>query len=219
MLEEPRRCRFDAASLECKAGSTPGTCLTPAQLATVRRVYGGPRDPRTGAQIYPGLAVGSEATRQALLGADGPFPIPISFYRWVVFADSQWNWKTFDPRRPADYAALQRADSQYAPLLSAINPDLGRFRQRGGKLIQYHGWNDQLIAAENSIAYYESVLAKSGRDKARSLRDVQEFYRLYMVPGMFHCGGGTGPNVFDLQTASSGGSSRRRCPRRSSQRI
>jgi tannase/feruloyl esterase len=163
-------------------------------------VYGGPRDPRTGAQLYPGLPFGSEPTWQVLLATDRPFPIPISFYRWVVFADSQWNWKTFDPRRPADYAALQRADSQYAPLLSAIDPDLGRFRQRGGKLVQYHGWSDQLISAQNSIAYYESVLARSGRDKARALRDVQEFYRLYMVPGMFHCGGGPGPNVFDLQT-------------------
>jgi feruloyl esterase len=201
VLEDPRRCRFDAASLQCKADSAAGTCLTPAQLATVRRVYGGPRDARTGAQRYPGLAVGSEEAWQVLLNTDAPFPIPISFYRWVVLADSQWNWKTFDARRPADYATLQRADSQYAPLLSAIDPDLGRFRQRGGKLIQYHGWNDQLIAAENSIAYYESVLARSGRDKARALHDVQEFYRLYMVPGVYHCGGGTGPNVFDLQTA------------------
>lgn len=201
LLEDPRRCRFDAASLQCKAGSTSGTCLTTAQLATARRVYGGPRDPRTGTQVYPGLPLGSELTWEVLLNTDRPFPIPISFYRWVVFADSQWNWKAFDPRRPADYAALQHADSQYAPVLSAIDPDLGRFRQRGGKLIQYHGWSDQLISAQNSIAYYESVLARSGRDKPKALRDVQEFYRLYMVPGMFHCGGGTGPNVFDLQTA------------------
>jgi feruloyl esterase len=201
VLEDPRRCRFDYSSLECKAGAAPGTCLTAAQLATVRRISSGPRDPRTNAQLYPGLPFGSEATWQALLATDRPFPIPISFYRWVVFADSQWNWKTFDARRPADYAALQRAESQYAPLLSAIDPDLGRFRQRGGKLIQYHGWNDQLIAPENSIAYYESVLARSGRDKTQALRDVQEFYRLYMVPGLYHCGGGTGPNVFDLQTA------------------
>jgi feruloyl esterase len=201
VLEDPRRCRFDPASLQCQPGSAPGTCLTAAQLATVRRVYAGPRDPRTGAQLYPGLPFGSELLWQVLLDTDRPFPIALSFYRWVVFADSQWNWKTFDPRKPANYAALQRADSQFTPLLNAIDPDLGRFRQRGGKLIQHHGWNDQLISAENSIAYYESVVARSGRDKARALRDVQDFYRLYMVPGMFHCGGGPGPNVFDLQTA------------------
>jgi feruloyl esterase len=201
VLEDPRQCRFDPASLQCKRESAPGTCLTAAQIATVRHVYGGPRDARTGAQLYPGLPFGSELGWQVLLDTDRAFPIPISFYRWVVFADSQWNWKTFDPRRPADYDALQRADSQYAPVLSAIDPDLGRFRQRGGKLIQYHGWSDQIISAANSVAYYESVLARSGRDKARALQDVQEFYRLYMVPGMLHCGGGPGPNVFDLQTA------------------
>jgi len=201
VLEDPRRCRFDPASLQCQLGSAPGTCLTAAQLATVRRVYDGPRDPRTRAQLYPGLPFGSELTWQVLLNTDRPFPIAISFYRWVVFADSQWNWKTFDPRDPANYAAFQRADAQFAPLLSAIDPDLGRFRQRGGKLIHHHGWNDQIISAENSIAYYESVVARSGRDRARALHDVQEFYRLYMVPGMLHCGGGTGPAVFDLQTA------------------
>jgi len=201
VLEDPRQCRFDPASLQCKPGSAPGTCLTAGQIATVRRVYGGPRDLRTGAQLYPGLPFGSELGWQVMLNTDRPFPIPLSFYRWIVFADSQWNWKAFDPRRPADYAVIQRADSQYAPLLSAIDPDLGRFRQRGGKLIQYHGWSDQLISAENSTAYYESVLARSGGAKARALRDVQEFYRLYMVPGMLHCAGGPGPNAFDLQTA------------------
>jgi hypothetical protein len=201
VLEDPRRCRFDPASLQCKPGSAPGTCLTAAQIATVRRVYGGPRDARTGAQLYPGLPFGSEAAWQVLLDTDRPFPIPLSFYRWIVFADSQWNWKTFDPRRPTDYAALQRADSQYAPVLSAIDPDLGRFRQRGGKLIQFHGWNDQIISAANSVAYYESVLARSGRYKTRALRDVQEFYRLYMVPGMFHCGGGPGLTCSIWQTA------------------
>ena len=201
VLEDPRQCRFDPASLQCKPGSAPGTCLTAGQIATVRRVYGGPRDLRTGAQLYPGLPFGSELGWQVMLNTDRPFPIPLSFYRWIVFADSQWNWKAFDPRRPADYAVIQRADSQYAPLLSAIDPDLGRFRQRGGKLIQYHGWSDPLISAENSVAYYERVLASSGRDRARSLRDVQEFYRLYMVPGMLHCAGGPGPNAFDLQTA------------------
>ena len=160
VLEDPRRCRFDPASLQCKPGSAPGTCLTAAQMATVRRVYGGPRDPRTGAQLYPGLPFGTEPTWQLLLNTERPFPIPISFYRWVVFADSQWNWKTFDPRRAADYVAIQRADSQYAPVLSAIDPDLGRFRQRGGKLIQYHGWNDQIISCREQ----HCVLRERGRE-------------------------------------------------------
>lgn len=204
VLEDPRRCRFDPASVQCNASSAPGTCLTAAQVETARRVYRGPRDPRTGAQLYPGLPFGSERLWVALLDPDRPFPIAVSFYRWIVFADSQWNWKAFDMRRGEDYAAIQRADSQFAPVLSAIDPDLRRFRQRGGKLIQFHGWNDQLISAQNSIDYYESVLAAFGRDtpnRTEALRDVQEFSRLYMVPGMAHCTGGPGPNRFDLQSA------------------
>ena len=81
---------------------------------------------------------------------------------------------------------------------------LFRSRQRGGKLLQYHGWNDNLIAPQNSIDYYESVVRFFGgarQDRAAALRDVQTFYRLYMAPGMGHCGGGPGPNAFDLQPA------------------
>ncbi len=76
-------------------------------------------------------------------------------------------------------------------------PDLREFRQRGGKLLQYHGWSDQLIAAQNSIDYYESVLSLFGGNAA----DVQSFYRLFMAPGIAHCGGGPGPNTFDMQSA------------------
>ena len=83
-------------------------------------------------------------------------------------------------------------------------PNLGEFRRRGGKLLQYHGWSDQLIAAQNSIDYYESVLSFFGaarQDRPAVLKDVQSFYRLFMAPGMAHCVGGTGPNAFDMQTA------------------
>jgi feruloyl esterase len=87
------------------------------------------------------------------------------------------------------------ADAKYGPILAAVDPDLRRFRARGGKLIQYHGWDDQLISPLFSIEYYESVVA---RDASRG---VQEFYRLYMVPGLGHCGGGPSPSLFDMETA------------------
>jgi len=97
-----------------------------------------------------------------------------------------------------------KAEARLAQVLNATDPDLREFRQRGGRLLQYHGWNDQLISPQDSIDYYESVVslfAEGHQDRARALRDVQGFYRLFMAPGMAHCGGGTGPNTFDMQAA------------------
>ena len=206
VLDDPRRCTFDVATLQCSANAAPGapgTCFTSGQVELARRVYRGAVDPNTGASLYPGLAFGSEPGWRAMLNPANPFAIPVSFYRWLVFADSQWNWKTFDLSHPSDYRAFQDAETKLAPVLSAIDPDLRTFRTRGSKLLQFHGWMDQLISPLNSINYYESVMAFFGRgrnDRAETLRDVQGFYRLYMVPGMAHCGGGPGATAFDLQT-------------------
>ena len=201
VLEDPRQCRFDPAVLSCRAGQGPDSCLTPAQVEAARRVYGGLEDPTTGAQLYPGLVPGSEPLWPNRDPAN-PFPIPIAHYRWLVFADPTWDWRSFEFSDPADYQAHQKAEAKFAPILNATNPDLTAFRQRGGKLLQYHGWNDQLIAPLNSINYYETVLSfvGAGRDRATTLEDLQRFYRLFMAPGMAHCGGGTGPNTFDMLT-------------------
>ncbi len=203
VLEDPRQCRFDPGVLACKPGQEPGTCLTPAQVDAARRVYGGLKDPRTGAQIYPGLVPGSEPFWPNRDLAN-PFPIPIAYYKWLVFADPKWDWTSFEFSDPTDFQAHQRADAKFAPVLNATDPNLRAFRARGGKLLQYHGWNDQLITPLNSIDYYESVLAffgAGGAERAKTVQDVQSFYRLFMAPGMAHCGGGTGPNVFDMQAA------------------
>jgi feruloyl esterase len=202
VLEDPRQCAFDPAVLSCKAGQGAHSCLTPAQVEAARRVYSGLKDPTTGAQLYPGLAPGSEPFWPNRDPAN-PFPIPIAHYKWLVFANPAWDWRSFDFSDPVDYQAHQQAEAKFAPILNATNPDLTAFRQRGGKLVQYHGWNDQLITPLNSINYYESVLSffGAGRDRVRTLPDVQSFYRLFMAPGMAHCGGGTGPNTFDMLAA------------------
>ena len=203
VIEDPRQCTFDPASVRCAAGQSPDTCLTPAQVEAARRIYSGAKDPRTGASLYPGLAPGSEPYWPHRDPAN-PFPIPLSHYKWLVFADPNWDWRTFEWTDPADYKAHLDAESKYAPILNATNPDLREFRKRGGKLIQWHGWNDQLISAHNSIDYYESVIAFERRDRkerSAALADLQSFYRLFMVPGMAHCSGGTGPNTFDMQAA------------------
>jgi feruloyl esterase len=202
VLDDPRQCNFDPAVLSCDATRTRGDCLTPAQVQAARRVYDGLKDPRTGAQLYPGLARGSEPFWPHRDRAN-PFTIPIAHYKWLVFGDPTWDWTTFEFTDPADYAAHEKAEAKLAPVLNATNPDLRAFRERGGKLLQYHGWNDQLIAPGNSIDYYESVVSFLGQGQPRSaaLTDVQRFYRLFMAPGVAHCGGGTGPNTFDMQAA------------------
>ena len=203
VLEDPRVCKFDPATLVCASGRTEGTCLTPAQVDAARRVYTGVKDPKTGALLYPGLAPGSEPLWPNRDPA-GPFPIPISHFKWLVFADPNWDWKTFDFSDPADYEAFVQSEKKFAPLMNATDPDLRAFRKRGGKLLQYHGWNDQLISPYNSINYYESVVAffqAASKDRAAALQDVQSFYRLFMAPGMGHCSGGQGPSSFDMQTA------------------
>ena len=201
VIEDPRSCSFDPGTLSCQAGQVADSCLTPPQVAAARRVYAGLKDPKSGEQIYPGLAPGSEPYWPNRDPAN-PFPIPISHYKWLVFADPNWDWKSFDFSDPPDYESYRKSEAKLAPIMNATSPDLQAFRARGGKLLQYHGWNDQLITPFNSINYYESVLTHSGggRDRAATIADVQSFYRLFMAPGMAHCGGGSGPNSFDMQS-------------------
>ena len=194
VLEDPRQCRFDPGTLLCATNQKPDTCLSAAQVEAARRVYRGPVDPTSRATIYPGMAFGSEPFWPNR-DPSNPFPIPVSHYKWLVFGDPNWDWKTFDMSKPSDYQAYQKAEAKFAPILNATNPDLREFRKRGGKLLQWHGWSDQLIAAQNSIDYYESVLSQFGGNTG----DVQTFYRLFMAPGVTHCSGGPGPNTFDMQ--------------------
>jgi len=94
---------------------------------------------------------------------------------------SNWDWKTFDFDKD-----VKLADERFAKLLNAVDPDLGAFKKHGGKLIMYHGWNDQLIQPYNSIDYFTSVQKKLGT------RETDDFARLFMAPGMQHCAGGGG---------------------------
>ena len=200
VLENPRRCDFDPAELECPGGQVDA-CLTSAQVRAARRVYAGVQDPRTGAPIYPGLPLGSEPGWSRPLNPDRPFTIPASNFRWLVMGDSTWDWRTFDFSRPSDFQAFLVFDESYGAVSRAFNPDLRPFRSRGGKLLQYHGWSDPLISAANSVDYFETMVFQmaGGMDQPAAVESVQEFYRLFMAPGMAHCRGGDGPNQFDMQ--------------------
>ena len=151
----------------------------------------------------PRAAQRSIRGRHSAASRSGPIAIPATrfrfrsrYYKWLVFGDPNWDWKSFDWSRPSDYEAWARAEAKFAPILNATNPDLREFSKRGGKLLQWHGWSDQLIAAENSIDYYESVVKLFG-----GRANVDSFYRLFMAPGTTHCAGGPGPSTFDMQAA------------------
>ncbi len=191
VIEDPPRCRFDPKVLACKDGADSLDCLTMPQVEAARKIYAGARNPRTGSQIFPGLVPGSERGWGAMTAGPKLFSIPDDHFKYVVFRDPAWDFRAFNFE--TDVALTDEIDKG---TLNAIDPDLGKFASRGGRLLLYHGWNDQLIAAGNSVNYYMSVLEKmGGRAKTAG------WFRLFMAPGMNHCRGGDGPDTFDAVAA------------------
>jgi feruloyl esterase len=205
VLNDPRRCHFDPATLLCNGTDAP-SCLTAPQVAAVNKLWTGLRD-ANGDQIYPGLVPGGEAgpggwanwITGSQPGLGGHLGLGLPFYRYFVFDDPNWNPESFrfDAANGFD-SDVDYADAKLGALFNATTPNLDAFRARGGKLIQYHGWSDPDITPLNSIHYYESVAAWMSHGGNHGLRDTKEFYRLFMVPGMQHCAGGPGPSSFDM---------------------
>jgi feruloyl esterase len=158
----------------------------------LKAIYGGASNTK-GQRIFPGYSPGGEAEDGGWAAwITGPAPeqsamfgFGTQFFKNMVFDDPKWQFRTFDIDR--DTAA---ADAKTASVLNSTDPDLSAFRSRGGKLIVYHGWSDAAIPAQNAIDYFSSVTSKMGAD------EVEDFARLYMVPGMQHCGGGSGTTGF-----------------------
>jgi feruloyl esterase len=187
VLDDPTKCRFDPGVLACKDDVDGADCLTKPQVEAARKIYSPATNPRTGEVIFPPMERGSELVWGRLAGGPEPIELANDYFKFVVFADPKWDFRTlnFD-------GDVVKAIKKDGGVLSATNPDLRPFFARGGKLIQYHGWTDQQVMPENSINYYKSVVAAVGAAK------VDASYRLFMAPGMNHCGGGDGPNKFDM---------------------
>jgi hypothetical protein len=187
-LGDPAACRFDPAVLLCKGAESP-SCLTQAEVATARAFYSGPTD-RAGKPLFFGWPRGSEApghfSWDFLQSRPNGLPPFVSLFKWVFGAD--WNWAGFQVERdmPKVDAALG------ASVNDATRGDLRAFRARGGKLIIYHGWADSLVPPEQTIAFYDRVAKDAG-----GVGKAQSFARLFMAPGVAHCGGGAGPDVFN----------------------
>ena len=189
VIENPQSCRFDPASLLCRGDETDA-CLTSAQVGAARAIYAPAINPRTREEIFPGMVPGSEVTWGAMIGGPRPFPIALDFYRYFVFSNPDWDWTTMDYDK--DIAA---GEAKVGSVMNAVDPDLRAFKKRGGKLIMYHGWNDQLISPINTVNYFTSVT------KTMGAQETDDFARLFMAPGMLHCGGGLAPNTFDALAA------------------
>jgi tannase/feruloyl esterase len=189
VIDDPARCRFDPGVLECK-GSEEASCLTPAQVATVRAIYSPIRNPKTGRDIA-GLMPGSELGWTDRGWSASARATGLEQFRFLVFNDPAWQLSSFNG--DADAARAEEIDRD---TINALDPDLRPFLDRGGKLIQYHGWSDPQISPGASTQYYTRVVEASG-----GAAKVDRGYRLFMAPGMAHCGGGNGPNTFDMLSA------------------
>lgn len=191
VLNDPRQCKFNPASLLCKAGDS-NECLTAPQITALKALYEGPHDAK-GTLIFPGYLPGAEegpggwATwitgqepGKSLLFAFGG-----GYFSNIVYEKSDWDYKSTKVND-----GLKAAEAKTAKILNATDTNLAPFKARGGKLILYHGWNDAAISALNTINYYNAVESKMGK------AETEAFSRLYMVPGVQHCGGGPGANSF-----------------------
>jgi hypothetical protein len=191
IVNDPRKCHFDPAATLCKESDSE-KCLTAAQVTALKKLYDGPRDAK-GREIFPGYVPGAEegpggwgtwitgsAPGKSLL-----FAFSGGYFSNMVYEKADWNYKDASVDQ-----AEKTADEKTAQFLNATEANLVAFKTRGGKLILYHGWNDPAISALNTINYYNEVI-----NRMRG-QETEAFVRLYMVPGMQHCGGGPGPDSF-----------------------
>ena len=186
LIDDPRQCRFDPAVLQCKGADGP-SCLTAAQVAAAKMIYSPAINPRTHRELFASFVPGTELGWG--IQARGPEPSANIYdqYKYVVFKDPNWDWKTFDFDKDA-----ARGDRPENVPMNATNPDMSKFFSHGGKLLLYHGWSDNQVPTLNTIKYFESVVKTIGGQKKAA-----EHVRLFLAPGMGHCGGGEGPSVFD----------------------
>jgi feruloyl esterase len=183
VLENPLACTFDPGVLACKAGTPAASCLTAPQVDAVRRIYAGATHATTGAKIFPGLERGSEL---------GWSPVPVSYavdyFKHIVFKSPSWNPDALN--FGADVAEAYPAANQ---IFDANDPRLSAFTVRGGKLLMYQGWAEPGIPPGHVVDYYAKVKAQTA--------GAEGAVRLFMVPGMGHCGGGDGASTFDMVAA------------------
>ncbi len=187
LLQEPLSCSFSPKALACR-GSADDQCLTPAQVTAIEALYEGPKDSAgksLGLGLRPTLGAESAVWLGPLITADGS-AAPVG-----TVAGSYLSGVLYGNDKPditkLDLAQLKRdAEAFYVPAISPRDPDLSAARNKGRKIIHYQGWSDPINPPQQSTDYYTAVRARLGEG-------TDDFYRLFMVPGLAHCGGGVGP--------------------------
>ncbi len=188
LIESPETCHVDFKKLECK--SADGfDCLTPRQVQTAQTMIS-PATTASGKVLFPRLEPGTELRWARLAGGPQPADLFLDQFRYVVYHDPNWDWRTFDLERDAAMANAANKD------VDDLDPHLASFAKHGGKLLLYHGWADQQVAPGSTVEFYQSAAALSG-DPAQA----SNWIRLFMAPGMAHCSGGEGPDTFDTISA------------------
>ena len=194
LIDDPRQCTFDPkVHLPVCSDSTSGDCFTPGEIDTLAAIYGGPVG--NGRQLFPGQPLGAEAgggwTNWIVSDRGQTIGLRFSetFFKYLAFTPDEpdFEWRTFDFNIDPDRVTIRE-------ILDAVDPDLSAFQDRGGKMITHFGWADTALNPMMTVNYYEDVQATMGETTAA------EFYRLFMVPGMFHCSGGLGTDRFDVVT-------------------
>jgi Tannase and feruloyl esterase len=192
-LDDPGSCRFDPSTLVCKPGQNE-RCLTEAKLDGLKAIYAGTKD-ASGKLLNRGYPVGGEAGAAAWslwITGTGPGQTKGSlmngfssgYFANMVFDKA--DWAPGDGTVAGDWSGSQKTGEA----LDAVNTDLSAFKAAGGKLIQYHGWSDAAIPATSSVDYYTAVANRMG-----GVDQLKPFYRLFLAPGMMHCGLGPGPSA------------------------
>ncbi|HYL78496.1 MAG TPA: tannase/feruloyl esterase family alpha/beta hydrolase [Bryobacteraceae bacterium] len=179
LIDDPRECHFDPAALLCREAESDA-CLTQPQVEILRKIYAGIRTSK-GELIYPGNLPGADF--QFWFGL--PKVVLKNRGAYLIFQNQDWDYHSFNVDRD-----VKIADETVGEKVNARDPNLTAFKNLGGKLIVFQGWSDANAAPANTLDYYEKVVANMGQ------MDAGRFSRLYMVPGMEHCGGGPGPNSF-----------------------
>jgi feruloyl esterase len=202
-LTDPEACGFEPREMLCKHDDAED-CLTSEQVDALSTMYRGARA-QSGEQIYYGWPKGSENSGKVVASLPGwslywadpknaDRPARLNFWKVWAFPNLDWDWRNFEFG-----SGMKAVDDRLAPVINAMNPDLSAFKAAGGKLIQYHGLADPVVPPRDSIDYYERVQAAESRDKR--VDATADFYRLFLVPGLYHCEGGPGPNVLETQAA------------------